>query len=160
MSKKTTQKQLALYKLIQCQKENPQRLVSAWEFGGEIFVKATGKWELMSYKCPARLSDIFLDSPDIIERELLVGKSGAKYFGYRLKTFSPWQINDLDLREFYEMVVLNEIESATPVEGIKTVALSVCCRAPLLEGSGHCTICGSDKIKPSTCKNLEFGFVQ
>lgn len=101
---------MAFYKLYIERKATPERYIPTWEFGGEMFIKETGKWVLMSYKCPARLSDLFLENPNLLERKELEGKSGAKYFGYRLRPgVQVRDIVDPNVREFYEVVKRNEV---------------------------------------------------
>lgn len=99
---------MALYKLRAERAIDPTRFVATWEFGGEMLIKELGTWVLMSYKCPARLSDIFLQNPTLLEREEIVGKSGAKYFGYRLRLHvTPNDIVDTKLKSFYDKITQN-----------------------------------------------------
>jgi hypothetical protein len=72
-----TQKQMALELL----KENADRYMPAWEFVGEKHIPGYG-WVLMSYKTPARLSDLYKDG--LVERKLVKGRSGSSYYAYKL----------------------------------------------------------------------------
>jgi hypothetical protein len=72
-----TQKEMALELL----KQNQHRFMPAWEFVGEKHVPGVG-WVLLSYKTPARLSDLYNDG--LVERKLVRGKSGTSYYAYKL----------------------------------------------------------------------------
>lgn len=82
---KISQKQLAFYLLYRGYKEHPTEFIPTWRFVGEIDVKELNRWEMASYKCPARLSDIMQENPNLLEREMVTGKSGAKYYQYRIR---------------------------------------------------------------------------
>ena len=103
---KLMQPQLAFYKLYTSFKEKPDRYVAAWEFVGEIFVKELNKWGLMSYKCPARLSEMMKANPGLIERTTVHGKSGARYFAYRINPYgaSAVHIKDPQLVSLYNRI--------------------------------------------------------
>jgi len=105
MTKRITQKQLAFYKLYKFYKEDPERFADAWEFGGEIYVEEFNSWELMSYKCPTRLTDIYQENPMLLERRLKTGKSGSRYYQYRIAPNpSATKIHDKSLFEFYKQI--------------------------------------------------------
>lgn len=72
-----TQKQMALELL----KLNIDRFMPAWEFVGEKHLPGIG-WVLMSYKTPARLSDLHKEG--LVERKLVSGRSGSQYYAYKL----------------------------------------------------------------------------
>jgi len=74
---KLTQKEMALELL----KMNADRFMPAWEFVGEKHIPKAG-WVLMSYKTPARLSDLYNDG--LVERKLVRGRSGSQYYAYKL----------------------------------------------------------------------------
>lgn len=97
-----TQRELAFYKLYVEFKLDPERYVQTWEFGGEIQIKPMNKWALMTYKCPARLSEIYLQNPGLLDRKKFTGKSGSTYFGYRIAPSpSATKIKDEKLLAFY-----------------------------------------------------------
>jgi hypothetical protein len=99
---KITQKQLAFYKLYTSYKEDPEKYHPTWEFGGEIFIKELNKWELMSYKAPTRLTDIFQENPKLLDRRMVKGKSGSKYYEYKIAPNpSLEKIRDVSLEQFY-----------------------------------------------------------
>lgn len=102
---KVTQKQCAFYVLYREHRNDPDRYVPAWEFGGEMQIPELNKWVLMSYKCPARLTDLFQENPGLLERELITGKSGSTYYGYRLAhNTTPAAIRDPHIRAFYQKI--------------------------------------------------------
>ena len=103
--KDITQKQAAFYKLYSSWSENKDRYVPLWEFLGEMYIKPINVWVLMSYKCPTRLSDLYNENPNLLERTLITGKSGSTYFGYRFRIgVSPDDIQDPKIREFYKLI--------------------------------------------------------
>ena len=63
--------------------------VAAHDFGrGDVSL--SGQWYFMSYKNPARCSDVYSDIGmesmyPVVERKEVKGKSGAKYYEYRIK---------------------------------------------------------------------------
>ncbi len=147
--KVATQKQSAFYKLYESFKANPERFVPTWEFLGEMYVKELDKWVMLSYKCPTRLTDIFQENPDLLERKEIRGKSGANYYGYRFKLgASPANIKDPIIKKFYERLKAEALanEVIKRADGIKTARLSKCCGAPTLEGSNKCSVCGMPDI--------------
>ena len=102
---KVTQKEMVFYKLYIERAKDPVRFVATWEFGGEMFIKELNEWVLMSYKCPTRLTELFQDNPTLIERDVIVGKSGSEYYGYRFKEgCSMDDIRDQTLRDFYKLI--------------------------------------------------------
>lgn len=108
--KKISQKQMVFYKLLTEAKKDRSRFVPAWEFGGEMYISELDTWVLMSYKCPTRLTDIYQENPGLLEREIIEGKSGASYYGYRLNSetdsFNYFEqfITDPRLSSFYQKV--------------------------------------------------------
>ena len=106
---KVTQKQMVLYKLMKEHLKNKIRFVPAWEFGGEMKISEIGEWVLMSYKCPTRLTDLFQEHPELLEREMVSSKSGAKYYAYRLNTrhysYDQFLRGDKKTKSFYTRIV-------------------------------------------------------
>lgn len=74
---KLTQRQ----KVLQLLKERPNEFTPAWQFVGEKYTKRYG-WIFMSYKAPARLSQLYKEG--LVERKKVKGKTGSKYFAYKL----------------------------------------------------------------------------
>ena len=64
-----------------------QHYIPTYKFVGEIVVLETSKMPQMnvflSYKAPVRLSDLYYEL-DQVERRQVIGKSGARYYEYRL----------------------------------------------------------------------------
>lgn len=111
---KFTQKELVFYKLYSAYKEDPKRWVAAWEFVGEVFVKELGKWAFMSYKAPANGVAVFFENPGLILRRKTVGKSGSRYYEYRIcDNPSPEKIADKKLYDFYKKI--KRIESISKI---------------------------------------------
>ncbi len=102
---KLSQKCLAFYKLYTEYKKDPLRYVPTWEFGGEVYVQQINEWGLMSYKCPTRLTEIFKGNPGLLNREQVRGRSGSKYYQYRVAPNpSLEKIQDHALLEFYKRI--------------------------------------------------------
>lgn len=103
--RKLTQKEMAFYKLYTAFREEPGRWVSAWEFVGEMFVKELNLWVLMSYKTPTNGLDIFFENPGLLERQKVRGKSGSRYYQYRIAPNpAPEKIKDDALFQFYKII--------------------------------------------------------
>lgn len=103
--KKVTQKQAAFYTLYSAFKAEPERYIPTFEFVGEMEIPELGVWVLRSYKCPTRLTDIFQENPRLLERRLITGKSGAKYYGYRFAAgVTSACIDDPTLQDFYKLI--------------------------------------------------------
>lgn len=104
---------MVFYKLYLCRKEDSERLIPAWEFLGEMFIKELNKWVLLSYKCPTRLTDIFEENPGLLIRDWIKGKSGAEYYGYRFKEgVTATDIQDPKLLKFYQLIKSKKEECA------------------------------------------------
>lgn len=113
---KVTQKKAAFYTLYREFREakalpeaqgriNAFRFIPTWEFVGEIHIPELGVWVMRSYKCPTRLTDIYQENPGLLERKLIIGKSGSKYYGYRFSAQARAElIKDETLREFYKSI--------------------------------------------------------
>lgn len=87
------------------------RFIPVHEFMGEHYISElghlpdNGAWGWVSYECSARLSEMYRDNPNLLERDLIFGKSGAKYFGYRLRPgYTIEDMQDNDLRDFYTLI--------------------------------------------------------
>lgn len=105
MRDKFSQKELVFYKLYTAYREDKERWLPTWEFVGEILVKETGKWALMSYKTPTNGLKIFFDNPGLIERRWKRGRSGATYYEYRIAPLpTEAKILDEKLLKFYRKI--------------------------------------------------------
>jgi hypothetical protein len=99
-----TQEKAVFYILWKSYKANPLEFVPAWKFVGEVCIEEMGdKWFFMSYKCPANGVNIFFSNPGLIERRMTTGKTGAKYFEYKIAPNpSREKITDPILLKFYD----------------------------------------------------------
>lgn len=79
MTSKITQRQLAFLLLLNTPKD---KYVPGYEFIGEK--KISGRYEFLTFKCPARLSELIQTMPNIMERIKIKGESGANYYAYRI----------------------------------------------------------------------------
>lgn len=107
--KEMTQKKAVFYMILKAYYENPGEFVPAWKFVGELFVEELNEWFFMSYKCPANGVNVYFENPDLIERRETVGKTGAKYFEYRIAPNpSINKIVDPEIKKFYIKIKRNE----------------------------------------------------
>jgi hypothetical protein len=109
--KRITQKKTAFYILWKAHKANPEEYLPAWKFVGEIHIEELGKWAFMSYKGPTNGLVIYFDNPGLVERQMTTGKTGARYYEYRLAPHSGLaMIRDTELREFAESLESQRIK--------------------------------------------------
>lgn len=100
---KITQKMMAFYFLWKSRREDKSIWIPIWQFVGELHIAELKTWVMASHKCTARVSDIYLDNPGLLERKLIKGKSGAEYYAYKLAwDVERSKIADLKLRLFYD----------------------------------------------------------
>jgi hypothetical protein len=110
---KVTQVQTMFYKLYEARKLDKEKYTPIFELIGEAYVKPIGVWGFVSYEVSARMSEMFKKNPKLLERKYIIGKSGAKYYAYRLSiNVTPADIVDLDLKEFYDKCKNYYIQSA------------------------------------------------
>lgn len=103
--KKITQKKAVFYMLYQAYKNNPEEYVPIWKFVGELYIEELATWFFMSYKTPTNGPVILFENPDLVERRYTTGKSGSKFYEYRLKENpTRMKICDTDLRAFYDSI--------------------------------------------------------
>lgn len=89
------------------------RFVPVFELMGEIYCSEVGKWGFVSYECSARASEMIKANPELIERTKIVGKSGAKYYGYRINPFVKKEyIKDPALQNFHRVVMRRQQQIA------------------------------------------------
>lgn len=109
MKLKITQQKAIFYFLWKNYWENSNRFIPAWKFIGELHIKELGVSFFMSYKCPARASDLYNENQALIERRETIGPSGAKYFEYKIRDGAKKEwIKSKEIREFHQ--VLKEAE--------------------------------------------------
>lgn len=101
--RKITQKKAVFYVLWKAYREDPKQFIPAWKFVGELEISELDVWFFMSYKCPANGVDIYFENPELIERRQTKGKTGAKYYEYRIAANpSVDKIKDPELLQFYK----------------------------------------------------------
>jgi len=102
---KITQKKAVFYILWKAYKENPEQFVPAWRFVGELAIPELDKYFFMSYKCPANGVELYFENPGLIERRITTGRSGAKYYEYRIAPNPTLdKIKDENILKFHKMV--------------------------------------------------------
>lgn len=100
-----TQKKAVFYVLFKGYKENPEQYIPVWKFVGELHLTELNEYFFMSYKCPANGVAIFFENPDLLERRITTGKSGAKYYEYRIAPNpSMDRIKDPVMLSFYKQL--------------------------------------------------------
>lgn len=82
--KKITQKEAIFYTLYKAWKETPGEYIAVFKFMGEVYCNELDLWGFVSHECSARASEMRTENPDLVQHVTITGKSGAKYFGYRL----------------------------------------------------------------------------
>ena len=58
--------------------------IPVWALIGEYQLKYLGRNVFVSHEAPARMSELFSENPNLFERQWIQGKSGARYYGYRI----------------------------------------------------------------------------
>lgn len=94
---------MVFYILWKAYKENPDQYIPAWKFLGEIYIEEINEHVFASYKCPANGVNVYFKNPGLLDRRCVNGKSGAKYFEYRIAPNpSMAKIVDEKLLGFYK----------------------------------------------------------
>lgn len=86
---KLTQTQIILGRLIRKQIEakntgERNELMAPHHFMGEVYFYECDGDYFVSYEASARLSTLYSENDGLLYREKVTGRSGAKYYGYRL----------------------------------------------------------------------------
>lgn len=120
-TKKITQEKAVFYMLWKAHQTNPEEYIPAWKFVGEIYIEELGVWFFMSYKCPANGVNVYLKNSNLIERRETRGRTGAKYYEYRIAPNpSVEKINEDSILQFYKELKrgkeLMELRSRLPVD--------------------------------------------
>lgn len=108
MKKKLTMTEAAFYRLYTAHREAKKNgtalaLIPVHAFMGEVYCEEVGLWGYISYECSARLSEIYSDNPGLVYREMMTGKSGAEFYGYRIAEGTSIEaIRDSKLRALYD----------------------------------------------------------
>ena len=103
---KISGKMMAFYFLWKRHQDDKDAYIPIWQFVGELHIPELKTWVMASHKCTARVSDMYLENPDLLDRNLVKGKSGAEYFEYKFtNNVTRNLIKDLKLRLFYDSLV-------------------------------------------------------
>lgn len=102
---KITQKEAIFYRLYLKFVQKDGEYLPVHALIGEIYCPEVGKWGYVSYECSARASEMVKQNPQLIQRTMLTGKSGAHYYGYRINpTALPEMIVDEDLKALHRRI--------------------------------------------------------
>lgn len=105
MKNRLTMKETCFYLLYKKFKEGKGEYIPVFSFMGETFSEEVSKWGFVSYECSARLSELYSENPGLIQRQMLTGKSGAHYYGYRITPTPTLDlIKDEALRAFHKRI--------------------------------------------------------
>lgn len=106
MRKHLTQKQALFYELYLLYKKDNKIYTPIWQLIGEVWCPEVHKWGFVSYEVSARMSELFKGNPRMLERKRIVGKTGAKYYAYRLRLgISILDVEDPKVLSFYKEMV-------------------------------------------------------
>lgn len=102
---KTSMKCGVFYVLYKARKINPEEYIPIWKLIGEVYVEELNEYVFLSYKAVARMSDLYIENPNLFEREWITGKSGSRYYGYRFaKNADQSLIKDSIVLDFYTLL--------------------------------------------------------
>jgi hypothetical protein len=105
MKKKITQRQAIFYQLYKNRLKNPDEFIPIWQLIGEVYAEEINLWGFVSYEVSARMSELWSDNLLLFERKQVVGRTGAKYYAYRIRHgASSSDINDKEILEFYQKI--------------------------------------------------------
>lgn len=102
---RVTQSHAIFYQLYNAREKDREMYTPVWKLVGEIYIEEIGRWGFVSYEASARMSELFRDNPDLFERRRVTGKSGSKYYEYRInRNVSKEDIKDGKLLSFYKVI--------------------------------------------------------
>ena len=81
---KITQHQAILYQLYKQRQADPEVFIPIWKLIGEVYIEELKQWVFIGYEVSARTSELFNTNPGLLDRKLVTGKTGAKYYAYRI----------------------------------------------------------------------------
>ena len=111
--KNATMRQAIFHTLYGRLKEGSSGYVPVHELMGERYIKETKQWAFVSYEVSARCSAMMKENPGLLERVMVTGKSGARYYAYRISpSATPDLIRDETLMQFYRAIGGRRTESA------------------------------------------------
>ena len=117
MKTKITQKEAIFYQLYMQRvlaetDEEKYKYIQIWKLIGEVFCPEVHLWGFVSYEVSARASEMFKYNTGLLERKYMRGKTGARYYGYRISiNAKPSLIQDEKLLKFYQSIVKNKIHN-------------------------------------------------
>lgn len=102
-----------LYKHFKSDKR--EDYIPVFAFMGEVWCEEAGKWGFVSHEVSARLSELFKGNPGLLERRMIEGRSGARYYGYRIgPDAQDTMIVDPKLFDFYKLIKAQRVASNEP----------------------------------------------
>lgn len=103
---KLNQTQGAFYILYKSFKEDKDRWVSPSEVDvGDVFIPELGDYIFTTWKTPARLSEMYAENPELLDRISCKSKAGSNYYKYRIaRGASIDRIKNKKLLEFYKAI--------------------------------------------------------
>lgn len=102
-----------LYKHFRSEKR--EEFLPVFAFMGEVWCEEVSKWGFVSHEVSARLSELFKGNPGLLQRRMIEGKSGARYFGYRIGPDArDTMIADAKLYEFYKLIKKPKVATNEP----------------------------------------------
>lgn len=123
MARRATQQEAIFYRLYKLWRARDLKYLPVHELMGEVFIEELEKWGYVSYECSARASEMIRDNPGLLQRQYIVGRSGVKYYGYRLNPQpAPGMIRDPKLKAFHKLLMARMGKPAGQTPGVKEVA--------------------------------------
>lgn len=102
--KKPTQKQIIFYHLF-INKRTNNDYMPVYSFMGEVYMEPLNTWGFISHKVGARVWDVYDENRRLIERIKITGKSGARYYAYRIREDATREsIDDPKLLQLYDIL--------------------------------------------------------
>lgn len=107
MRNRVIQHHAIFYQLYLAREKDPQAYTPIWKLIGEVYVPEMAKWAFVSYEVSARMSELFKANPNLFDRQLTTGKSGSRYYEYRIRNgVTIEDIRDEKLLDFYKKMKL------------------------------------------------------
>lgn len=112
MKNKVTMQQTIFYLLLKKFKAGDHGYIPVHAFMGEHRIEELDTWGYVSYEVSARLSEIGTQNPGLLGRSLTTGKSGSKYYEYRISPTAKaaTHLKDPALIAFYERLTKKKLE--------------------------------------------------
>lgn len=113
MRNRATQYESVFYILYKRFKEGKTDLLPVHYLMGEVFIKELNKWGYVSHECSARASEMHKENPGLLYREWMTGKSGARFYGYRIAlNADASKIREPGLQAFYQKISGKKVPDA------------------------------------------------